>query len=97
AEELEPFIAKQVRYAMLAGDDLLERGVRPRYLPTLLHAPLRFLQLYLIRGGIRDGFAGLVLCLLMSFYVFLKDARVWAGTANRQTPRVATDSTRRAA
>jgi hypothetical protein len=78
AYDWEQFVAKQVRYSMLAGDQRLESGARPRYLRTLLYAPWRFLQLYILRGGILDGFAGLVLCMLMSFYAFLKDARVWA-------------------
>ena len=30
------------------------------------------------RGGILDGFAGLVLCATMAYYTFLKDAQLWA-------------------
>lgn len=74
----EQFVAKQVRYSMLAGDQRLESGARPNYLRMLFYAPWRFLLLYVFRGGILDGFAGLVLCMLMAFYAFLKDARVWA-------------------
>lgn len=78
ARDLESFVAKQVRYSRLAAADALDRGRRPSYAATLLHAPLRFLQLFVLRAGFRDGFAGLVLCLLMAFYAFLKDANLWA-------------------
>ena len=43
-----------------------------------MHAPLRFVQLYLFRGGFRDGRAGLVVCGIMAYYTFLKDAKLWA-------------------
>jgi hypothetical protein len=44
----------------------------------LLHAPLRFVQLYLFRRGFLDGRAGLVVCGIMAYYTFLKDAKLWA-------------------
>jgi len=77
SRDLETYIRKVVRYGCLDGDDRYERGKRPRYLFTLLHAPLRFLQLYVLRGGFRDGFPGLILCMILAFYVFMKDARLW--------------------
>jgi len=72
------FVQKQVKYSQLAAEDRFEKGKHAGYLTTLLHGPLRFLQLYLLRGGILDGFAGLVLCATLSYYAFLKDARLWA-------------------
>jgi hypothetical protein len=49
----------------------------------LLHAPLRFVQLYLVRGGWLDGRAGLVVCGIMAYYTFLKDAKLWALASRR--------------
>jgi len=67
-----------VKYSQLAAEDRFEKGKHVTYFRTLLHGPLRFLQLYLLRGGILDGFAGLVLCATLAYYTFLKDARLWA-------------------
>ena len=46
-------------------------------LAELLHAPLRFFQLYVLRGGFLDGYPGLMVCGIMSFYAFLKDIKLW--------------------
>lgn len=77
APELGGFAAKQVRYAMLGGEDAFAQGKRCGLTWMLLHAPLRFLQLYFWNGGIWNGRAGLVLCTVTAFYTFLKDARLW--------------------
>jgi glycosyltransferase involved in cell wall biosynthesis len=77
ARDLETYVRKVIRYGCLDGNYRYERGKRPNYLFTLLHAPLRFLQLFVLRGGFRDGFPGLVLCIILAFYVFMKDARLW--------------------
>ena len=39
---------------------------------------LLFLQLLVLRGGILDGRAGVVVCGLAAWYTFLKDAKLWA-------------------
>jgi len=35
------------------------------------------LQLFALRGGWRDGRAGVVVCGLMAWYTFLKDSKLW--------------------
>jgi glycosyltransferase involved in cell wall biosynthesis len=78
ATELEPFIAKQHRYSTWSALDAFESGKRTSWLKLATHAPLRFLQLYVLRGGVLDGRVGLVLCGVMAYYTFLKDAKLWA-------------------
>lgn len=78
ALDLDRFIAKQQRYATWSALDAYDAGKRATWLKMFSHAPLRFLQLYLFRGGFLDGRAGLVVCGLMAYYTFLKDARLWA-------------------
>lgn len=78
AWDLAAFVAKQNRYSSWSAEDAFEQGHQAGYFTCLCHAPLRFLQLYLVRGGIWDGFPGLVVCLLMAFYTFLKEAKLWA-------------------
>ena len=42
-----------------------------------IHPPLAFLRNYLLRGGFRDGAAGLIVSAMNSYYVFLKFAKLW--------------------
>ena len=43
----------------------------------LVHPRLAFLRNYLLRGGFRDGAAGLLVSRLNAYYVFLKFAKLW--------------------
>jgi len=78
ALELDRFVAKQERYANWSALDAYDAGKRTTWLKLLTHAPLRFLQLFLLRGGWLDGRAGIVVCGLAAWYTFLKDTRLWA-------------------
>jgi glycosyltransferase involved in cell wall biosynthesis len=75
---LEQYLEKFDRYTTLAARDLEKRGRRATAWGMLLRAPFRFLNLYLIRGGFRDGVPGLILCMLTAFYSFTKHAKLWA-------------------
>jgi len=78
ALDLDRFVAKQERYATWSALDAYDAGKRASWWRLLTHAPLRFLQLFLLRGGWMDGRAGIVVCGLAAWYTFLKDARLWA-------------------
>jgi len=60
------------RYTSLAALDLRERGHRASGAELLLHPPAAFVRNYVLRGGVRDGRAGLAVSLLNSTYVLLK-------------------------
>ena len=64
-------------YTARGARQALDRGLRAPWLHLMLHPPFRFLRMYLLQLGIRDGYPGLVLCLLASASVFLKYARAW--------------------
>lgn len=78
ALDLDRFVVKQQRYATWSALDAHDAGKRSSWFRLLTHAPLRFLQLFLLRGGWLDGRAGIVVCGLAAWYTFLKDARLWA-------------------
>ncbi len=78
ALDIDDFLAKQQRYSTWSALDAYEAGKKSTLVKMLLHAPLRFVQLYLLRRGFRDGRAGLVVCGIMAYYTFLKDAKLWA-------------------
>jgi len=54
-----------------------EEGRRAGFLQIAGHPPLAFLRNYLLRGGFRDGAAGLIVSAMNSYYVFLKFAKLW--------------------
>jgi glycosyltransferase involved in cell wall biosynthesis len=65
------------RYTTLVAEQAAERGKRASVVDVLVRPPLAFLRNYLLRLGVRDGQAGLVVSLLNSYYVFLKFAKLW--------------------
>lgn len=69
-EKIDDYTARGARQA-------IERGLRAPWLHLLLHPPFRFFRMYVLQLGIRDGYPGLVLCLMSSAGVFLKYARAW--------------------
>jgi hypothetical protein len=69
-ETLAQFHAKQQRYQKLEAEILYDRGIEPHPW-TYLSMPLReFWRRYVQLKGYRDGWLGLLLCGLMSWYVF---------------------------
>jgi hypothetical protein len=65
------------RYTTLAAEEWMTRGKRTTVLAPVVHAPMAFVRNYILRGGIRDGAAGLLVSALNSYYVFLKYVKLW--------------------
>ncbi len=65
------------RYTTLIAEQAAERGERASIAGLLVRPPIAFLRNYVLRLGIKDGQAGLVVSLLNSYYVFLKVAKLW--------------------
>ncbi len=64
-------------YSSRGARDYVDGGGRVALLNALLHPPFRFLRMYVLQQGIRDGSQGLILCLLSAYSVFLKYAKAW--------------------
>jgi glycosyltransferase involved in cell wall biosynthesis len=71
------------RYTTLAAQQMSEDGRRTGPLRIVLNADAAFLRNYLLRGGIRDGAAGLIVSLINSYYVAMKLVKLWE--AQRKT------------
>jgi glycosyltransferase involved in cell wall biosynthesis len=65
------------RYTSLAAEQWFAEGRRTSTLEMLAHPRLAFLRNYLLRGGIREGAAGLLVSRMNAYYVFLKFAKLW--------------------
>jgi hypothetical protein len=65
------------RYTTYAARQMHESGRRTGVLQLALQPPVAFARNYILRGGFREGAAGLILSILNSYYVFLKFAKLW--------------------
>jgi len=75
--DLSEHLIRMDRYTTLAARQMHEQGQRATALGLLIHPRLAFLRNYVLKGGFRDGKAGLVISLVNSHYVFLKLAKLW--------------------
>lgn len=65
------------RYTTLAAEDGHAAGRRVGAFELFFHPRFAFLRNYVLRRGFRDGTAGLTVSILNSYYVFLKQAKLW--------------------
>jgi glycosyltransferase involved in cell wall biosynthesis len=65
------------RYTTLAAEDWRAAGRRAGAAQAFFHPRFAFLRNYVLKGGFRDGSAGLMVSILNSYYVFLKLAKLW--------------------
>jgi glycosyltransferase involved in cell wall biosynthesis len=73
----DEYWTKQNRYASWGALNLRDEGKKVSLLSMIFRGPMRFLQLYLLRGGFLDGIPGLHICAYTAFYSFMKQARLW--------------------
>lgn len=75
--DLDHYFDKFARYARWSATDLKVRGIRASAVRLLFRPWLRFIRMYVLEGGFREGRHGIVLCMLAAFSVFTKYARLW--------------------
>lgn len=75
--DLDHYFEKWSRYSRWSAEELKRRNVRATGAKLLLRPWLRFVRMYLLEGGFREGRRGVVLCGLAAFSVFAKYARRW--------------------
>ncbi|MFO0788378.1 MAG: glycosyltransferase family 2 protein [Pirellulales bacterium] len=75
--ESDQYIFKMNRYAGWGALNMRDAGRKPSLLASITRAPLRFLQLYVLRLGFLDGIPGFHICMHTAYYAFLKQAKLW--------------------
>ena len=75
--DLSEHLIRMDRYTTLAARQMFEKGKRATRLELLFHPLVAFLRNYILKGGFRDGKAGLIISLVNSYYVMLKFAKLW--------------------
>jgi len=91
--EILHFVYKDLSYQLKTVDNfsaitagVLEReGERFSLSKLLFRSPFRFIEMYFIKQGFRDGFPGFIIAVTSSFYVFLKYAKLWELQKNKSS------------
>lgn len=73
----EEYFTTFQRFTTWGAQDAYDKGRRARLVDILFRPLLRFIKMYFIRQGFRDGYHGAVLCGLAAFSVFTKYAKLW--------------------
>lgn len=76
-DSFDQYMKKFDRYTTWAAGDRAGRTKKVTAIHLLGRPTWRFFKQYILRLGILDGRAGLVVCMLASFSVFLKYAKLW--------------------
>jgi (heptosyl)LPS beta-1,4-glucosyltransferase len=65
------------RYAPLAALQMFEDGRRTSVLGVASAAPAAFIRSLILKGGLRDGFAGFTIASFAAHHAFLKHLMLW--------------------
>ena len=72
------------RYAPLAARQMFEEGRRTSVLRVASAGPAAFIRSLILKGGLRDGFAGFTIASFAAHHAFLKHLMLWE---KQQTPQ----------
>jgi len=73
----EEYFATFQRFTTWGAEDAYEQGRRARFTDLTLRPVVKFLKMYVLRQGFRDGYHGVVLSGLGAMSVFTKYAKLW--------------------
>ena len=65
------------RYATAFAEDLFQSRGRFRFFNILMRPPYRFFRDYILKKGFLDGIPGLIIAVSTTYYVFMKQAKLW--------------------
>jgi len=75
--DLSHHVTKIDAYSTIIAARRVEAGERASILKLLTRPPFRFLKMYVLKGGFRDGARGFIVAWMGAFYVFMKYAKLW--------------------
>ena len=76
-DNLQDQVNRLNRYSTSAARSLFIKGTTTSRIEILIRPVFRFIKFYILKQGFRDGFLGLAIALLESYYVFLKYLKLW--------------------
>jgi glycosyltransferase involved in cell wall biosynthesis len=76
-DTLESYLDKMNRYSTLSAREMNAAGRRSSLAAAVFRAQGTFWRMWLLRGGLLDGWRGTVLCLVSGFYTLGKYVKLW--------------------
>lgn len=64
-------------YTDLRSRELFKQGIKVHWYDLILYPKAKFIQNYVLKMGFRDGVAGMIMALMMSFHSFLVRGKLW--------------------
>jgi glycosyltransferase involved in cell wall biosynthesis len=64
-------------FTTLAAESMKKNGRKSSYVKLLYKPFFKFVKSYILKKGFLDGFTGLIIAVMGSFYVFLKYLKLW--------------------
>ncbi|GIX45197.1 MAG: glycosyltransferase family 2 protein [Candidatus Hydrogenedentota bacterium] len=86
-ESFDQYMRKFDRYTTWAAGDRAKTTRKVTAVHLFLRPAWRFFRQYFLRFGFLDGRAGLIICMLAAFSVFLKYAKLWERQEREQRER----------
>lgn len=74
---MRDYMVRLKKYTAMEAKFISSEGGKPSLIKLLLHPPARFLQLYVLKQGFRDGLAGFKFSFLSGLYVYLKHIKLY--------------------
>lgn len=81
-KELSQFIKKTDQYTTLDAQDMFRHNREFKLSDILIRPSWRFIKMYILKRGYRDGIYGFILSGLYFFYGFIKYAKLWEEKKN---------------
>ena len=75
--DIRHHIEKMNQFTSIAAQSMVLRNKKAGWLKILFHSIGHFIKTFFIKRGFLDGTAGLIVCVLSSYYAFLKYAKLW--------------------
>jgi glycosyltransferase involved in cell wall biosynthesis len=79
------------RYAPLAARQMFEEGRRTSMLGVASAGPVAFIRSLILKGGLRDGFAGFAIASFAAHHAFLKHLMLWEKQTANHTENTDSD------
>jgi glycosyltransferase involved in cell wall biosynthesis len=76
-ENITDHLSKINTLTSKAAAEMVKKGERYSFWKLSVASFLKFIKSYFIQAGFRDGFVGLIIAVLGSYYVFLKYLKLW--------------------
>lgn len=74
---INDFIDRMKRYTTLSVQQMRRDGKKSRWYNLIVNPGAAFLKMYFIKKGFLDGKLGFIVCVLFSYYAFMKYAKLW--------------------